>query len=227
MGRRKKKEEPEGADGFMVLFTTLSLILLAFFIFMKTLSTPDDDRQRRAMASIRRAFEWLSLGGAYPDLETTEVTSLSISNQESAYRRLERDLVDVVRRQSLGASDDVTVIVNDEEVRIRMSESILFRPGVPVINPRSFPLLDRVGSFLRTLERSAMVEGHGDPRGGELNWEISALRAAAVARYFKESTDVPGETLRSRGVAHHRPPQEEAPNLRRVEVVLPNEGDPS
>lgn len=225
MARKKKKAEEAEADGFMVLFTTLSLILLAFFIFMKTLSTPDDDRERRALASIRRTFEWVKLGGVYANDSDEEVRSLSISNQQQSYRRLEQELVEIVRRLSLGASNEVRIEVNDREARIRLSQNILFGPRITVINPRSFPLLDRVGEFLGELDREVIVEGHADPAGDSINWGLSSRRAASVARYLEESTGLDGELLKSRGCAHYRPPTDGFSKRRRVEIVVPNSRD--
>ncbi len=221
MARKKKVEEEGGGDPFMVLFTTLSLILLAFFIFMKTLSTPDDDRERRAMASIRRTFDWVKMGGVYADSNGSEVSSMSISSQEQSFRSLESDLVEIVRRLSLGASNEVSVIVNEREARIRLSQDVLFRPRITVINPRCFPVLDRVGAFLNQIDRPVVVEGHADPAGDSVNWMLSSLRAASVARYLNESTGVDDEMVRSRGLAHYHPPAESTAHRRRVEIVIP------
>ena len=223
MGKRKKQEEEQGGDGFMLLFCTLSLILLAFFIFMKTLSTPDDDRERRALASIRRTFVWVKLGGVYANDSEDEVSSLSISSQEQSYRRLERELIEIVRQQSLGASNEIAVSVNDRETRIRLSQHILFGPRITVLNPRSFPLLDHVGEFLGELERPIVVEGHADPAGDIINWELSSLRASSVARYLEESTGIDSEIIRSRGLAHYRPPTQGFVHQRRVEIVVPHD----
>ncbi len=212
-----------------MLFTTLSLILLAFFIFMKTLSTPDDQRTRSAIASIRRTFDWTRVGGIYPDDTTDETSSLNLSDQEQSFRQLERDLHEIVKRLNLGNSSDVMVDMNDREVRIVMADSILFRPGLAIINPRSFAVLDRLGAFLVELGRSAVVEGHCDPSGDDVNWPLSGLRAAAVARYLDDSVGLARELLRSRGLAHYHPPQGGGEiRSRRVEIVVPNhEGPPS
>lgn len=223
MAKRKKKvEEEAGADTFMMLFTTLSLILLAFFIFMKTLSTPDDDRERRALASIRRTFDWLKVGGIYADDTETVTAGPTISESEQSYRSLEQDLVNLVKQLSLGASNEVSISVNDDETRIRLAQEVLFRPTVTAINPRSFPVLDRMGDFLKHLDRDVIVEGHADPAGDAVNWSLSAYRAASVARYLDESVGVREPLIKSRGLAHYHPPGDEFTHARRVEIVVPN-----
>lgn len=228
MGRRRKKQEDDaGGDTFMLLFTTLSLILLAFFIFMKTLSTPDDDRTRAAINSIRRSFDWVQIGGVYPDDTTEESASLNISDQEQHYRQLERDMVEIVKQQNLGHSSDVAVEMNDREVRIVMADEIIFKPGLSIVNPRAFTLLDRVGGFLDELSRDTVVEGHCDTSGDNVNWTLSSLRAAAVARYLDESVEIDEEMIRSRGLAHYHPPRRAQMDARRVEIVVPNRGGPS
>lgn len=223
MARRKKKAaEENGSDSFMMLFTTLSLILLAFFIFMKTLSTPDEDRERRALASIRRTFDWLKLGGIYADNTDEETAGPSISASQQSYRSLEQDLVNLVKQLSLGAANEVSIAVNDGEVRIRLAQEVLFRPKVTAINPRSFPVLDRMGEFLKHLDRDVIVEGHADPAGNSVNWSLSAFRAASVARYLDESVGVREPLIKSRGLAHYHPPRKGFAHARRVEIVVPN-----
>ncbi len=228
MGRRRKDQgDEEGSDTFMLLFCTLSLILLAFFIFMKTLATPDDDRTRAAINSIRRTVEWVQIGGVYPDDTAEESSSLNISDQEQHYRQLERDMVEIVKQQNLGHSSDVAVEMNDREVRIIMADEIIFKPGLSIVNPRSFTLLDRVGSFLDELSRDTIVEGHCDTSGDNVNWNLSSLRAAAVARYLDESAELGDEMIRSRGLAHYHPPRAGHRDPRRVEIVIPYQEGPS
>lgn len=223
MSRRRDKKGDDGGQGtFLLLFTTLSLILLAFFIFMKTLSSFDDERSRQAISSIRRTFQWVRLGGIHPDDIDEEVSSLTISDQERRFRQLERDLVEIVKQRNLGHSSDVMVEMNDREVRIVMADQVLFRPGLAIVNPRSFPVLDRIGQFLRDLDRNTVVEGHCDPSGDDANWPLSTLRAAAVARYLDESSEFDEEKIRSRGRAHYHRPRNEDMNARRVEIVVPN-----
>jgi flagellar motor protein MotB len=224
MARRKKQDEEKPADGFSLLFTTLSLIILAFFIFLKTLSTPDDNRERRAIASIRRTFAWVSLGGIYANESNEEVSSLSISQQEQSFRSLEQELIEIVRRLSLGATDEIRVTTNEREARISLSQNIIFRPGIIAINPRSFAVLDRISEFLTAVDREVLVEGHTDPAGDSVNWELSSLRAAAVARYLGESMGGRDERIRCRGLAHYYPPGVEDFELRRVEIVVLNSG---
>jgi flagellar motor protein MotB len=214
--------QEEGQDSFLVLFTTLSLILLAFFIFMKTLATPDEERTLRALSSIRTSFDWLTLGGIYPSDSSVEASSNMIAEQEQSYRRLHEELVEIVTRRSIGTGNDVQVVSNDRETRIRFSQNLLFNKNVTVLNPRCFPVLDRVSEFLQGLGREVVVEGHSDPSGADVNWEVSSLRAAAVARYLDESLGTDASDITSRGLSHYHPSTSAFAHSRRVEIVVPN-----
>ena len=55
--------KPRG-DGNVVMFTSLSLILLAFFILLYALSSPKDDKKQQDLAfEIKKAFQ--SVGGLF------------------------------------------------------------------------------------------------------------------------------------------------------------------
>ena len=52
---KRKPEEPE-KDEFIVLFTALSMILLAFFIMLNTMAVIDPVRSRKAIDSLVGSF---------------------------------------------------------------------------------------------------------------------------------------------------------------------------
>jgi len=225
MAKKKKPEEEKRADSFALLFCTLSLILLAFFIFLNTLATVQEDRVHAAIGSIRRNFALVSLGGLYKVHFQTSNGVLSTNPDTSSFQQLERQIRSMMKQQSAGDMADLEMEIGEKAVHIRMSQRLLFGDGMAVINPRVFPVLDRIEGFLETLGRPAVVEGHCNAQGGAINWEISSLRAAAVARYLSDSAGFPAGDLTSRGLSHFHTNTDDPVMARRVEIVVPHRSD--
>ena len=61
--RRKRHGAPTGGS-FTVLFTALSVLLLAFFILMNSMASPDPTRRFRAVGSLGSTFGFFEDGAA-------------------------------------------------------------------------------------------------------------------------------------------------------------------
>ncbi len=121
-------------------------------------------------------------------------------------------------------------------------DEILFDSGKTTIKPQGIQVLKRVGKVLLNVkDQDIRIEGHTDnvPIGPELakwyptNWELSAARATAVARYLQEQIGVDPRLLSATGHGQYQPiasnetAQGQARN-RRIEIVLvPKEIEPS
>ena len=66
MARRRKKEEERKRDPTRVMFLSLNLILLAFFILLVALSEPNKTKEAEILREVQKAFR--SFGGAYLSL---------------------------------------------------------------------------------------------------------------------------------------------------------------
>jgi chemotaxis protein MotB len=83
-----------------------------------------------------------------------------------------------------------------------------FESGSTVVRRDALRELDTVAGILKDLGRPITIEGHTDsvPAPGELgNWEISALRASNVVRYFIRKHNFPGSMLAAAGYADTKP----------------------
>ena len=83
-----------------------------------------------------------------------------------------------------------------------------FKPGSTVVDRAALPELDLVAQTLKELGRPIVIEGHTDsvPSPGEFgNWELSALRATNVLKYFLNRHGFPASKLAAAGYADTRP----------------------
>ncbi len=120
-----------------------------------------------------------------------------------------------------------------DRLTLRVRSETLFRPGTVALRPESRDLLEQMVAVLHTVpDYLFRVEGHTDdvPMTGAArerfpsHWELSAVRAVALVRFFQER-NIPAERLVASGHAFHRPlapnttPEGRAQN-RRIEISL-------
>lgn len=218
MSRAAPPPEPE-TDEFMVLFTALSMILLAFFVMLNSLATIDDGRTRVVVDSLVGTFGVLP--GYRQRRERIEIDQGPRARGPQQAERLLRLASSMIEP---GEQTGVSVIRRaDGRVIIRMDAEVFFEPGHVHISPLAFPTLDTTAELLRSARVPARVEGHTDATpttGPRSNWYLSGARAASVFRYLHEAGGVPLELLYATGHAATRPPPDETTPARRVEIVF-------
>ncbi|MBF0280585.1 MAG: flagellar motor protein MotB [SAR324 cluster bacterium] len=203
-------QKPRG-DGNTVMFTSLSLILLAFFILLFALSSPKSkDKQLELAFEIQKAFK--SMGGLFGDIgdsievgrgtneQTLEVSSQveSLLSELSSFTEKEEDL------------EDFSYEVNSEEFKLEIPSDFTFEPGSAQINPRAEPFLEKIFEMIVRTENKLKIEGHTDdlPSRNALfdsNWELSAARAMNVLRFFTDKKVVPESRFSAVGYGRYRP----------------------
>jgi len=124
----------------------------------------------------------------------------------------------------------IEVLRSPEGVRFRIQSELMFGAGAAELGPQGMAALDRLVPVLQAEPGLRLViEGHTDNspvRGGRFpsNWELSASRAGAVARYLVGRGVAP-QHLQATGFADTRPiaaqenPVDRGLN-RRVELIM-------
>ncbi|QSA96190.1 OmpA family protein [Methylococcus sp. EFPC2] len=103
----------------------------------------------------------------------------------------------------------VEVVHEGRQIRVEISDAILFDPGSAELRQEGYALLDRINGILAGREDILFIEGHTDPtpianNRFPSNWELSSARASAVTRYLV-AHGLPAERLRAIGLADTRP----------------------
>jgi chemotaxis protein MotB len=121
------------------------------------------------------------------------------------------------------------VDVDNRGVIIRLStDNVTFASGSAALRSESNKSLDVVGRALALVSNEIIIEGHTDNRPMAppvTNWELSALRASSVLRYFEDHFALDQAHLQVAGYADTRPiatndTEEGRTRNRRVEIVL-------
>ena len=226
-----KKKRPviikQGLDGWVMTYGDMMSLLLTFFVLIVSFSSMQEAKFKDAAMSLRRAFGVMVQPQSViefndplvPKYETSEASQ----DLQAELQELEQALLET------GRGGDVELEYTSDGVRFRIAAPLLFGAGESSLSAASRPVLDVVGGFLDRLPGEVSVEGHSDatpiktPRFPS-NWELSAARAGAVARYF-QGRGLSPDRIAATGYGEHRPLGDNATAAgraenRRVEIFL-------
>ncbi|MBP7146462.1 MAG: flagellar motor protein MotB [Acidobacteria bacterium] len=215
------QDEPRNtAPVWAITFADMMTLLLCFFVLVLAFSALEIDRFKVLARSMRDAF-----GGPTQVAAEGPVGALEYPDYTRA-RLLEH--VELLRRR-LPDPSLVQASLEDDGVRVRLSEKFAFARGSAVLEPDVHAMLDGLARLIADSGKEAVVEGHTDslPIGSATfpsNWELSAARAGAVVRYLV-AHGVPGNRIEAVGRADTRPladnrTEDGMRRNRRVEILI-------
>lgn len=227
--------------GHVGLFTSLSILVLAFFILLNAFSTADEERRKEAIDSIQFQF----LGIFEKTMKVFEVFDNSAQKAQIALDRrnapgddllfiLMSDYYDEYKSlakyvNSYGMGGKLGLVVTSRGVVITVPENLGFAPASSELSDVGRGFLERLTRILRPFRNEILIEGHTDenlPPGSqfESNWDLSQARALSVLLYMRQA-GIQKERLSAAGCGQFRPiadnttPENQALN-RRVEIIV-------
>ena len=124
-------------------------------------------------------------------------------------------------------------LIADRAVRIILTGDLLFDPGKAELNPEARKKLSEIAPIIKKTPYMVNVVGHADnvpihSAPFPSNWELSVVRACAVARFFIEETKVPARKFYLSGHSYFQPMRsndtaENRATNRRVEIIITRE----
>src|SRR5512140_2176153 len=251
MARRKREEEHENHERWLVSYADFITLLFAFFVVMYSVSRVDNKKLQQTSEAIRWAMHFGGTGGsgqlplfegptASPGCAPANIGS-AVPTSPAAMQAIEtlRKRVETKLKAFLASRAGATVQLDSDGKRltIRLAAARFFEPGDAVLAPDALPVLDAVAAELFELHRPVRVEGHTDETGvgssrWRSNWELSASRAATVVDYLQRAHDFPPDQLAAVGYGATRPiadnatPEEREENRRSAVVLEVGAADP-
>lgn len=229
-------ETSEEAPSWIVTFSDMMTLLLAFFVLLFAMSETQMDDFAELMASLKQAIGKQEV----PEAGTRE--GLSMVNVESDRQPHAVDELGALVKKELNdfqsqaeefivankLSGQVQVEQDGRGAVITISDLILFPSGAAEVLSDAQGILLNIKDLLSQFDYHVKVEGHTDniPINTDIfpsNWELSANRASKIVRFFIENGISP-DRLSAEGFAEYRPigdnstPEGRAKN-RRVEIV--------
>jgi chemotaxis protein MotB len=241
VARRKKRHEKEpNHERWLVSYADFITLLFAFFVTMYSMSRVDAKKFGSAVESLQRALGSvipMNMPMGAPGFFGEESASVApemtkdqlLLEQQMALGKVLRDLQ--LQPGLANVARGLRVTMDERGLVISFPDATLFEPCSAQLKPEYAPLLDAVGERLLKMSSPVRVEGHTDPgtcSEWPSNWELSAARASAVARYLTTHFNFNPARLSVAGYASWRPvdtndtEQGRARN-RRVDIVILNE----
>ncbi len=238
--------DEEGAPAWMVTFADLVTLLLVFFILLFSISSVETEKFKSVLSSIQIALNQNSPAASQiiiqqiaPAIDSTPSTVEPIIPQpdpiekddESDKDELINDIESMIQEQRLG--EFVYVYTEGERIIIRIKGTILFPSGDVELFDDAVPIFDDIYSlFKKYADYSVDIKGYTDntpiaTSRFPSNWELSAVRATTVLRFFIDQGIAPAR-MSATGYADLFPissneTEEGRAQNRRVEFVLEKE----
>jgi chemotaxis protein MotB len=219
--RARQEEEQENHERWLVSYADFITLLFAFFVVMYAISSVNDGKYRVLSDSLTSAFR--SGESVRPQAQTgssniitpVQIVPRRASQAEDNVRRERRERARKLVAQAMSALDamvsqgQVQVSEGARGITIEINSSMLFASGDSTLSSEAEQVLRAIAGALIQGDFPITVEGHSDntpiaTSRFASNWELSAVRAASVARLLAESGLAPGQ-LSAIGYGDQRP----------------------
>lgn len=230
MARRKRHEEHENLERWLISYADFITLLFAFFVVMYSISSINEGKYRVLSDTLVAAFNTppkslqpIQMGEEARQAESSPLQMESVrklspdesniikSLQETAQQNDLAQIATDFRQAMLPLIEDdlINVTQNDLWVEVEINTSILFGSGSAELETEATPVLRKVAGILQRYPNQLQVEGFTDnlPINTYLypsNWELSAARAASVVHLFMDSGVQP-ERMSAVGYGEYRP----------------------
>lgn len=159
----------EDQEDWMLSFVDLITLLMGCFVIMYTLKSADVSKHEQMSQSIHEA-----VGDASPD-----------KTEKLDYTGFYQNISEYIKSEGLEANTQIRL--TNTGVEISTEGSMLFEPGSADLNDNSQSLITKIATSLMHEPFFIQIEGHTDSAPiatsqYPTNWELSAARAARVAR---------------------------------------------
>lgn len=233
MARKKKHEEHENHERWLVSYADFITLLFAFFVSMYAISSVNEGKFRIMSEALAIAFNpslytstKMHEGPRFVKEQRAHMSEEFKDMFTNNYQKIQAALKDLEKDKKL------TLIVDEQRITIRISESMLFEPASDELLPEAIPVLDEIGKVLKDMPNNLRIEGHTDniptntPRFPS-NWDLSSGRAIRILKFFINNHKYDPRKLSALGYGEYRPifsndtPAGRSKN-RRVDIMVIN-----
>lgn len=229
MARKRKLEERENHERWLVSYADFITLLLALFVVMYAVSQVNEGKYQRMAGSLVNAFGAQSdrsvlitpesaPSSPVQESPTEEDRAIKKARRLAEAQRGQQEAMEVIARdvvaafqpfRSLIENGQVRVIPSSRGLAVEINAKVLFAPGQAVLEQNSARVLEAVAQVLKNNDYPLQVEGHTDSipivtDKFPSNWELSAVRASSVVRLLIGS-GVEAARLTAVGYGENRP----------------------
>jgi len=244
MPRRTKPKPAENHERWLVSYADFITLLFAFFVMLYANSNVNKQKAQAISASFKEAIHpgqfsaALSRMMGLPDPQRRAAETRTLQTDDAAVDLNTLELLpslDQLNRQLKTEISDGRLEVRLERrgLVITLREATFFQPADDMIQPNTYPVLERIAQAIRMLPNPVRLEGHTDAlpihsARFRTNWELSAARSIAMLELFSTRFGMNRERMAIAGFAETMPvaPNDTAEGRarnRRVDIVVLND----
>lgn len=248
---RKKQEETvvaPGAPAYMNTYGDMMTLLLVFFVLLFSMSTVDMAKYKAFASAFDGGSGVLSgdmeVGNAIlvgdgmtqlPGIDNTVIDGQEDQVKQQKLDEMEREIKEHLGKHHI--DQKVETKNNGDYITIKFDDILLFDIGNAQLKPEAKTVLAKVGilleQYLEDPQLTLAFEGHTDnvpinTMRFPSNWELSASRAIAVAKYYIAEMNFNPAKISTEGLGEYVPIEsnetaEGRATNRRVEIKIMNE----
>ena len=235
---KKKHEEHENHERWLVSYADFITLLFAFFVVMYSVSSVNEGKYRVLSDSLSSSFSKTKAVGdlSIMNLPVSKSKPIEVKDRPKSKDNARSYLNMANAIAAAKVPEGVKVTSTERGLSIRIADDALFSSGSSEMNLKVKEYLDLIAGLVRDLPNLIAVEGHTDNQPIRTakfpsNWDLSTGRANALIRYFTEHHHLRADRFSSTGFAGTRPiesnstPKGQAAN-RRVELIVLRDTNP-
>ena len=246
MAKKKREEEPENLERWLVSYGDFITLLFATFVVLYALAQVDVSDFAKLEQSLKHAFSQNALfegqesimNGSESIFDQQQMADsfipslmmeyISPKYEETSFKEIEKTIQELTKS---GELDGISAQITEKGLLLTFEDKYLFAPASAHLDNNAKKLLDKVGVLIckKFIMHSMRVEGHTDsaPMRSSIypsNWELSAARASSVVRYMINRFKFSPSLFSAVGYADTRPLKtsisSKDPINRRVEILI-------
>ena len=237
-------EDDSAGSGWTVTFADMMTLILVFFILLYTLADFEDKSYRSLVSSIQvfdgegnqvSVIDYATQQGRNPEPLKVVEDMLGMNESDKVIENLKPAIVAELESMidNTDLADSVDLAFDGDQVNLQIDGRFLFASGRSVLKDEARVIFANLAQLFRQYADYRIgIRGHTDDRDIDTaqfpsNWELSAVRATTVLRYFI-GQGIDPERMTATGYADFLPivDNDTAENRainRRVEFVLEKE----
>jgi chemotaxis protein MotB len=244
---KKKHEEHENHERWLISYADFITLLFAFFVVMFASSQSDKGRAEKVSESVKKALEGETViaalfGGTIDDRGKGNAQMKGPGGHKTeAPKAKQKDTVELLPSLDL-LSRELQEQIKKGQLKITMErrglvisfqQAALFPSGGDEISQESFGSVEKVAAAMRKIPNPVRLEGHTDsvPIHNvrfRSNWELSAARSIALLNLLTDQFGIRKDKISIAGYADTAPnssndTDEGRARNRRVDIVILNE----
>lgn len=239
-------EDEEGGSTWIVTFADMMTLILVFFILLYTLADFEDEAYKELVESVQvidgdgnqiSVIDFATRKGRNPEPLKAIEDVLGMNPSHVPVENLKPALVAEMESMidNTDLADSVELAYNGDQINLQIDGRYLFESGESELKDRARFIFANLAQMFRDYaDYKIAIRGHTDDQGIQTaqfpsNWELSAVRATTVLRYFI-GQGIDPRRMTATGYADYLPlvannSSENRARNRRVEFVLEKEKD--